>query len=198
MKKTICDQCGKTFERYLSHKNANHRFCDMQCYAKWQIKSRSGKNGSNWQGGKIEKNCIICDKLFLVGRARANGNDGDRGKYCSRGCYDEMQKTRFGNKSCRWRGGITKESELLRKRAEYRIWRKAIFERDNFTCQKSGRRGGSLVAHHINNFQEFPELRLAIDNGITFSKEEHIKFHKKYGFQNNTLEQLEEFLYVLH
>jgi len=51
-----------------------------------------------------------------------------------------------------------------------------------------------LRAHHINNFAEFSELRFAIDNGITLSEKAHIEFHKKYGFKNNTKEQLYEFI----
>ena len=71
-----------------------------------------------------------------------------------------------------------------------------MFERDNFTCQKYDIRGGLLVAHHINNFSEFPELRFAIDNGITLSQKAHNDFHKIYGKINNTKEQLEEFLKI--
>jgi hypothetical protein len=95
-----------------------------------------------------------------------------------------------------WRGGITTEFELIRKSLEYKLWRQSIFERDNFTCQKYGTIGGKLIAHHINNFAEKEELRLAINNGITLSKKAHQEFHRKYGIKNNTKEQLEEFLYV--
>jgi hypothetical protein len=45
-----------------------------------------------------------------------------------------------------------------------------------------------------NNFAEFPELRTSIENGITLSEKAHKEFHKKYGFRNNTKEQLQEFL----
>jgi len=51
-----------------------------------------------------------------------------------------------------------------------------------------------LVAHHIQNFAQFPELRFAIDNGITLSKQAHNEFHKRYGRKNNNREQLDEFL----
>ena len=67
-------------------------------------------------------------------------------------------------------------------------------ERDSFTCQKSGQKGGDLEVHHINNFADFPELRTSIENGITLSKQEHKNFHKKYGYKKNTKEQLIEFL----
>ena len=101
-------------------------------------------------------------------------------------------KTYIGSK---WsKGTRTPEDIAIRFSREYRLWRKAIFERDLFTCQKTGQLGGELEAHHINNFSQFPELRLALDNGITLSKEVHKNFHQIYGKRNNTRAQLEIFL----
>ena len=111
---------------------------------------------------------------------------------------DETRKKesllRKGEKHYNWKGGITNNNNKIRNSEEYRLWRKSCFERDNFTCQKTGVSGGKLIVHHINNFADFPELRFAIDNGITLSEEAHIRFHKLYGRSNNTKEQLEEFL----
>jgi hypothetical protein len=103
-------------------------------------------------------------------------------------------KGMMGDKSPGWRGGKTSEAMIIRSSSEYELWRMAIFERDNFTCQKYGIRGGRLVAHHINNFAERKDLRLAIDNGITLSRQAHEEFHKIYGKSHNTKEQLNEFL----
>jgi len=99
-----------------------------------------------------------------------------------------------GQKHPFWKGGITPIYTKIRNSQGGLLWRKAIFTRDNFTCQKYGVRGGNLVAHHIQNFAEFAELRFALDNGITLSKKAHDEFHKIYGRRNNTKEQLEEFL----
>jgi thymidylate synthase (FAD) len=98
-----------------------------------------------------------------------------------------------GEKCHFWRGGLTRLNNV-RRCLEYNLWRKSILEKDNFTCQKYKIRGGELVAHHINNFAEFPELRFAINNGMVLSKKAHREFHKKYGVRNNTQEQLTEFL----
>jgi hypothetical protein len=93
-----------------------------------------------------------------------------------------------------WKGGKTVGTIKERGSLEMKLWKKACMERDNFTCQKTGVRGGKLEVHHINNFADFSELRTSIENGITLSKESHKEFHKIYGMKNNTREQLEEFL----
>lgn len=93
-----------------------------------------------------------------------------------------------------WKGGVSTENELVRHSIESRLWREAVFARDNWTCQKCEVKGGTLHPHHIKNFSSWIELRFAIDNGITLCKKSHKQFHKKYGQRNNTREQLEEFL----
>lgn len=108
-------------------------------------------------------------------------------------CWECHCKWHKGVNTYNWKG-ITPENQKIRTSIEYKLWRKSVFERDNFICQKTGISGGELVAHHIQNFAEFPELRLAIDNGITLSKKSHKKFHDIYGRRNNTKEQLLEFL----
>ena len=93
-----------------------------------------------------------------------------------------------------WKGGITPINNKIRRSVKVRLWHKLVFERDNFTCQKTKIRGGSLTAHHIQNFAQYPELRFVIDNGITLSKKSHDEFHKKYGKNNNNKQQINEFL----
>lgn len=99
-----------------------------------------------------------------------------------------------GKSHWNWRDGITKENHKIRNSIETQLWRNAVFARDNWTCQKSKIKGGKLVSHHIQNFSQFPELRFAIDNGITLSKKKHDLFHKIFGKKNNTREQLDIFL----
>lgn len=100
----------------------------------------------------------------------------------------------FGANNVNWKGGTSTVNDKARHNKEMILWRKACLERDNWTCQKSGQKGGQLEVHHINNFSEYPELRTSIENGITLSRQAHLYFHKKYGFKNNTKEQLKEFL----
>lgn len=100
-----------------------------------------------------------------------------------------------GEKNSNWKGGITPENHKIRSSIEYRLWRESVFARDNWICKKCEyNKGNILHPHHILNFAQYPELRFAIDNGITFCRECHRKFHKRYGTKNNTREQLQEFL----
>jgi len=100
-----------------------------------------------------------------------------------------------GSKNHFWKGGVTPENLRIRARIEYRLWREAVYARDNFTCQKCKEKGSKeLRAHHILNFATHLNIRFAIDNGITLCKNCHQEFHKIYGNRNNTREQLEEFL----
>ena len=99
-----------------------------------------------------------------------------------------------GVKSSQWKGGISPENKRIRMSIDFRLWREAVFARDNWTCQKCKKRGVILHPHHIQNFAQYPELRFAIDNGITFCEKCHREFHKIYGKKNNNKEQIENFI----
>jgi len=121
-------------------------------------------------------------------------SDGNLGHIVSKETRQKISNSHKGEKCWNWRGGKTPLNKCIRRSGEYTLWRKVIFERDNFTCQKYKIRRGKLHPHHINNFADFPELRFAIDNGITLSEKAHKEFHQIYGNRNNTKEQLLEFL----
>jgi len=99
-----------------------------------------------------------------------------------------------GEKSSAWKGGINKANDTIRGGIDFRLWREAVFARENWTCRKCGERGGNIHAHHLQNFAEYPELRFAIDNGAVLCKACHMGFHDKYGRLRNTEAQLNEYL----
>lgn len=74
-----------------------------------------------------------------------------------------------------WRGGVTGPNKVLRDSPKYRVWRKAIFERDNYACQMCKQRGGKLHADHIKPFALYPELRFDVSNGRTLCISCHTK-----------------------
>ncbi len=79
-------------------------------------------------------------------------------------------------------GTISSENEKARKTKQARDWRIAVFERDNYTCQECGERGGELNADHIKQFAYHPELRYDINNGRTLCVDCH-RATKTWGFR---------------
>lgn len=75
-----------------------------------------------------------------------------------------------------WKGGTTKKNVLIRQSFEYRLWKKSVFKRDNYTCIWCGSKK-QLEADHIKSFAFYPELRFAIDNGRVLCRD----CHKKTG-----------------
>jgi len=118
----------------------------------------------------------------------------NKGKRLSEEWRRKIGKAQRGAKSSLWKGGVTPESIRVRRGIEIQLWREAVFTRDNYTCQKCTKRGGSLNGHHIFNFSSVIDRRFDIINGITFCKDCHLEFHNKYGKKNNTEEQVIEFL----
>lgn len=76
-----------------------------------------------------------------------------------------------------WKGGATGEARTIRNSEAYAEWRKAVFARDDHTCQSCQQRGGKLVAHHIEPFSENPLRRLDVDNGLTLCESCHAARH---------------------
>ena len=103
-----------------------------------------------------------------------------------------------GEDNHRWKGGVAYH-RVERSTSEYIIWRRRVFARDNYTCQccKAKSSVGHPVflnAHHIYNWNDNPNKRFDVLNGITLCAECHLKFHKYYGKRQNDLDQLTFFL----
>jgi hypothetical protein len=86
-----------------------------------------------------------------------------------------ISESKMGEKNNWWRGGLTPINKAIRKSFEYKKWRKAVFERDNYTCIWCGQRGGEIQADHIKPFSLFPELRFVVANGRTLCRFCHLK-----------------------
>lgn len=92
--------------------------------------------------------------------------------------------------------GTGKLIGIERRCDEYKIWRKIVLEKYNFTCQKCGVYGGKLHSHHIKSFCDFKSLRFLIINGIIFCNKCHRLFHNIYGNKNAGLREVKEFLLI--
>jgi hypothetical protein len=89
---------------------------------------------------------------------------------------DKISKSSIGKnvgiKNGNWKGGTSRIYKNGYYSSEYINWRKNVFERDNYTCQKCGK-AEYVTAHHIKSFAKYPELRFEISNGITLCQECH-------------------------
>jgi phage gp16-like protein len=87
------------------------------------------------------------------------------------------EKVLRGERHYNWKGGITPENAKIRSSVEMAAWRRAVWQRDDYTCQMCGSRGGDKHADHIRPFALHPELRFDLDNGRTLC----VPCHHKYG-----------------
>ena len=123
-----------------------------------------------WREGKM-KNV----KIFKVGQKPAH--------------YGKHLPKITGPNHYNWKGGSNRIEITLRNSLEYQLWRRAVFKRDDFSCQDCGKRGGNLNADHIKSFAMFPELRFDIDNGRTLCVPCH-KETETYGLNQYKIEKL--------
>jgi hypothetical protein len=85
--------------------------------------------------------------------------------------------------------------ESKRERCKFKTsgLREQCFEKADYTCDITGKKGCELNAHHLESWHSNEELRYDIDNLVCISKEMHDEFHRVYGRKNNTKEQYEKF-----
>jgi len=90
--------------------------------------------------------------------------------------WEEMRGENHPN----WQGGTyEKDRKIDMGRKNYREWRKAVFERDNYTCIWCGSTR-KLNADHIKPYSLYSELRYELSNGRTLCEDCH-KRTNTYG-----------------
>jgi len=191
-----CLNCKKAISRYATR-------C-RSCASKENLKNKSlkGKNNPNWKGGIYLKDyfCKDCGKKL-----------GKHALYKCGRCHSCDTKRRvLGKDNPMYIDGRTPLNKAIRRLIEYSIWKREIFERDNYTCKDCNTLGGVLNAHHdkksfaqlLNEFlQEYNQfspiedkeilVRLSITwkpfweigNGKTLCKECHQNKAKKNDTQ---------------
>lgn len=187
-----CDTCKKFYV------GSGKRFCSRECRPPWNKgskgvqkpywlgKKRTGQGIGLWMKGKKwsesqrkkmegrfagEKNPNF-GRVFSK-EVRKRMGDSKRGRVTSQETKEKLRLAHLGAKSHLWKGGISPLNKIIRRSLGYRIWREAVFKRDDWTCQNCKIRGGELHPHHIKPFAYFPELRFEISNGVTLCAKCH-------------------------
>ncbi len=83
-----------------------------------------------------------------------------------------------------WKGGITPERQALYSSHDWARIVIDVWVRDNATCQRCGKQGGqanhrTVHIHHKASFDEYPELRLELDNVVLLCSKCHGWVHSK-------------------
>jgi hypothetical protein len=191
----FCASCGK--EKPLSEYNVRFILEKYRPFSYCKTCEREKDNN------RYEHKCKMCGKKYNSGREDST--------YC-RECHDEhLIKTysifgtldqsgennpmygvhRFGEENPNYKPEKTPEEREFGRLIEgYGIWRKKVYERDNYTCQCCGdNTGGNLHAHHLDAYSWCVEKRTDVNNGVTLCETCHNKFHSIYGRFHNTKEQ---------
>ena len=167
--KARCEICNMIFYYYPSEtKFINRRTCSNRCRHKLQAKILKG-------------NAFFKGKKHSVESRKKMSKSWSYEKSITPKRNEKISIALKGKNNPRWKGGPKTAKAMrdrLRKSREYKNWRKAVFERDNYTCQKCYSRNGNgkyiyLEAHHIKSWAEYPKLRFDISNGTTLCKQCH-------------------------
>ena len=154
--KLVC-KCGNSF--YVNEARLKTaKFCSYRCNA-------TGRKPSEET------------KIRMSEAAKRNGNTPGawwRGK--KRSLKDRLQISvrNKGVNSPNWRGGISPINKRLRLSLDFKLWREAVFKRDNWTCVICKNRGGVLHPDHIKMFAFHKELRFVVENGRTLCEGCHM------------------------
>lgn len=158
-----CEVCNKLFKTWPSE---NYRTCSRECGSILQRKSITGKPKSTEHRKNISE--------ALKNSEAAKKTQFKKGK--DNPAYGRNQTGPANNN---WKGGVTNTNQKRRNDPRLVEWRKAVMERDNFTCQDCGAIG-YLQAHHIVPFSEDFSKAFDVNNGKTVCVPCHEKIHGKF------------------
>jgi hypothetical protein len=112
--------------------------------------------------------------------------------------YNKIRPREKGPKHFKWDHSISLEQRAIKRTSYpgYKEWCYFVHKKYNFTCQKCNvySKNIKLHAHHIKSWKHYKDLRINLNNGITFCNKCHMQFHKIYGRKENNLNQVKEFI----
>ena len=171
----ICPNCGTKKYRYPSQIDRYNIYCSKKCWYKHGL-SKIKRDLTNFHEAA---------RKFNTGRKFSK-------EHIEKIKIQSRKNARFGIKNNLWKGGIATLQNRVRQLPEYKEWRMAIFERDNYICQKcKDLNKHDLVAHHKETFAKIRKQNQIktiedakrckelwqIKNGITICHSCHEKIH---------------------
>lgn len=155
-KEPLRKECLKCLKEFFVRPSLNRiKYCSLKC-------SRLGKMTS-------EKQKQIASHIGKTIGAKALEKFRKENGVWNKGLVGFMSGENHPN----WKGGYS-QAYRDRRNGQYKEWRKSVFTRDNYTCQKCNKTGCYITAHHIKSFAYFPELRYELINGLTLCEPCHV------------------------
>ncbi len=168
-------------------------------------KSFKGENNPAWSGGKTAcANCgkttsnwksKVCGVCHLKRDQSAENSPSWKGGKGNCDCGAPLSDHRGGQcRECFIRATKKEETVKRQRNKAHKTLVKNVLKRDDYTCDYCGARNAeSLEVHHLQGWDENPDLRFEPSNCVTLCKSHHSDFHRIYGYGKNTTKQYREF-----
>lgn len=147
-----CTICGTSKPMRFNGKNL---FCSPEC------------RGVGFKGFKFTDESRAKMSASMKGLRRSPSTEIKKGQHLA-----PNTEYKEADKNLNWKGGTS----FLRQsygNSKYMIWRIAVLNRDNFTCQHCGWQDTKNETDHIKQWAKYPDLRFDINNGQTLCKTCH-------------------------
>ena len=169
---------GKSYEEICGIEKANEIKKKIGIKSKGRISGMKGKKHSEKAKRKIRlgnRGRKVSIKTRRKMRERMKGNKNALGSIRSKTLRKKIGDAQRGEKHWNWikdRSQLKNDNE--RNDSSYKEWRYQVFKRDRHICRINNKDCfGKVIAHHILNWSDFPELRYNINNGITLCQAHH-------------------------
>jgi hypothetical protein len=167
----ICKDCKieKPYSEFYTY--GNGKWYRGRCKKCHNLKFRppKGHNSASFKKGHIPWNKGLRNTGFKPSNGFTSGHTRTKGIKKSPEHIKKMKATKYAKATSR-------------HCKKHRDWKRAVWKRDNYKCVKCGSTD-KLCAHHIKSWDDYPELRFDIGNGLTLCCSCHSKHHD-HGFKS--------------
>lgn len=169
-----CDNCGEEFYKKPHRQERSEAdYCSPECniedktirldkdelHHQYYVQKKSTEDVGKYFGVGYS---VVIREMERYGMERRTGATGElNGNY-----------NKTGEQHPSWKGGNS-----VRGTKEYNEAMKACYERDDYTCQDCGERGGHKTPHHIERVSDAPEKADELDNLVLLCPECHAQRH---------------------
>ena len=194
MGRKVEDLTGKRFERLTVIKREENRngrimwLCKCDCGNERVVRGEHLKNGSIKSCGCLQKEIARETRkgITVTEETKRKLSELHKDKPLSEKHKQKLSKSKYGKyrgkESPNYNPDLTDEERQDRRLQEgYDEWCYKVKEQANFICDCCGKRGGELCSHHLNNYRDYLEERLNIDNGVCLCRSCHKEFHAWMG-----------------